>query len=152
MIVRSMRWGYDGGGMACGPVEGTYIVELMVTAEDKRNYFVVCSILCEFIRVEISEVSLFDLEIEMNHSNVDFDYELEKVQKLPLETYDTELQEDSYSDQTMFSSLFAPAIRLALAALKVYCSSDTADDEPAENFIGEFIGKDISSTECATEL
>ena len=39
----NLRWGYDGGGMACGPVEGNTLVELCVTAEDHRNYFILFS-------------------------------------------------------------------------------------------------------------
>ena len=160
MIVRNMRWGYDGGGMACGPVEGTYIAELMVTAEDRHNYFITCSQLCEFCKVEISEVSLFDLEMELMGRDVDFDYELEKIQKLPIETYESEVNytfDDSgkisvggferYDDQSMFTSRFAQGIRLGLMALDVYCSAETEDNAPTAPFIGKYIGKDINGIE-----
>ena len=36
MKILNMRWGYDGGGMACGPVEGSAIVEIMVREDNDR--------------------------------------------------------------------------------------------------------------------
>ena len=53
MVVRNMRWGYDGGGIACGPVEGNTIVEICVTANDHHNYFVVASRTGEFEKITI---------------------------------------------------------------------------------------------------
>ena len=34
---------YDGGGMACGPVSGSMIVEVCVTDKEGHNFFVVVS-------------------------------------------------------------------------------------------------------------
>lgn len=48
MKIRDMRWGYDGGGVACGPVEGNTIVEICVTEDDKHNYFVLVNLVHKF--------------------------------------------------------------------------------------------------------
>ena len=157
MIVRNLRWGND-----FGPAEYTYIAELMVTADDKRNYFITCSNFCEFRNVEISEVSLFDLEMEIYDSELDFDYELEKLKKLPIESYDSEINYtmegadstnttangfERYYDKSMFTSRFAPAIRLGLIALDKALTMENPTSESAAAFIKEYIGEDISSIE-----
>ena len=56
MIIKNMRWGYDGGGIACRPVEGNTLVELkVVDPATKRVYFVLNSRMAEFNQIMISE-------------------------------------------------------------------------------------------------
>ena len=43
MKIRNLRWGYDGGGVACGPVSGNSLVEVCITGNDKHTYFVIVS-------------------------------------------------------------------------------------------------------------
>ena len=43
MKILNMRWGYDGGCMACGPVEGSAIVEIMVREDNGTTAFVTAS-------------------------------------------------------------------------------------------------------------
>ena len=171
MIVRNMRWGYTGDGVACGPVEGSYVVELMVTAEDKHNYFVTCSRFTNDYRVDVTEASTFDLQMEMMDWEVDSNYEIDKLNKLCLETYDGEKEnygpevgiwdmdegeEDEeeeeditsgfqlFEAQEMFASRFAQAIRLVLLAMEECGSMEEPTDADAREFIEKYVGEDIS--------
>ena len=58
MKIRNMRWGYDGGGVACGPVSGSSVVEVCVT-DERHNYFVIVSEMDGFQRVGVSPMPLF---------------------------------------------------------------------------------------------
>ena len=40
MKLINLKWGYDGGGMACGPVAGSTIAEIECQDEDGDTYFV----------------------------------------------------------------------------------------------------------------
>ena len=167
MIVRNMHWGYTGDGVACGPVEGSYVVELMVTAEDKRNYFVTCSRFTDDYRVDVTESSTFDLQMEMMDWGVDSLYEIEKLNKLCLETYDGGKQDYDSEDedcadftsgfqlfeaQEMFDSRFAQAIRLVLLAMEECgCLEEPTDDEAYE-FIEKYVGEDIRDVVFEMEL
>ena len=167
MIVRNMHWGYTGDGVACGPVEGSYLVELMVTAEDKHNYFVTCSRFTNDYRVDVTESSTFDLQMELMDWEVDGNYEIDKIDKLCLETYDGEKQNYDSEDedyagftsgfqlfeaQEMFDSRFAQAIRLVLLAMEECGNLEEPDDDDAYEFIEKYVGEDISSVEFEMEL
>lgn len=167
MIVRNMRWGYTGDGVACGPVEGSYVVELMVTGEDRHNYFVTCSRFTNDYRVDVTEVSVFDLLMELMDWEVDGKYEIGKIDKLCLETYDGEKEdygpevgvwdmdegeEDEeeegeeitsgfqlFEAQEMFDSRFAQSIRLVLLAMEECGAMEEPTDEDAHEFIEKYV-------------
>ena len=138
MKIRKMNWGYDGGGVACGPVEGSTIVEICVT-KDEKNYFVVVSRMSEFERVWVSPVPLYDLLIEANHYDVDFDNEFDKVEKTALEDYDYEI---GYEPEEMYKSEFAKVIRLARTAMEqndCFSNDNLTNVKAAEEFIKEYV-------------
>lgn len=146
MKIRGMHWGYDGGGMACGPVEGNTIVEICVTTSDKKNAFVTVSRMSEFEHVYISPLPAFDLLIHSNHYDVDFDSEYEKVTKHTVEEYDYEIGDEP---EEMFESVYSKVIHLARLAMQEYCfsESDGHDQERADKFIGRYVDGDFEQME-----
>jgi len=145
MKVRAMRWGYDGGGMACGPVEGNTIVEICVTSE-RKNYFVTVSRMSEFEHVYVSPLPAFDLLIHSNHYDVEFEHEYEKGTAHVVEDYDYEIGNEP---EEMAASSFAKVIHLARLAMQECYSSCTQEEDYAEaqEFIKKYIDKDIEDIE-----
>lgn len=146
MKIRGMHWGYDGGGMACGPVEGNTIVEISVTTSDKKNVFVTVSRMSEFEHVYISPLPAFDLLIHSNHYDVDFDSEYEKVTKHAVEEYDYEIGDEPAE---MLESAYSKVIHLARLAMQEYYFTETVghDQERADNFIESYVGSDFEQME-----
>jgi len=116
-----LRWGYDGGGVACGPVEGSTIVEVCVTDNEKHNHWIIVSRMSEFERVFVSPMPLFDALIHANHYDVDFAEEFEKCETIVTEGYDYEIYDP---DEEMEKSEFAKVIRFARNAMKEYYGND----------------------------
>ena len=142
MKIRGMRWGYDGGGMACGPVSGSSVVEICVTDKEGHNYFVVVSQMDTFQRIGVSPMPLFDVLIHMTHYDVQFDDEFEKYTANVIEDYDLEIGDEP---DDMFASRFAKAIHLARLAMQAYMNLDdrVSETAAAEEFIEPYIGEDI---------
>jgi hypothetical protein len=146
MKIRALRWGYDGGGIACGPVEGNTIVEICATNSEKQNVFVTVSRMSEFEHVYISPLPAFDLLIHLNHYDVDFETEYAKVTAHTIEDYDYEIGDEPNG---MFDSAYAKVIHLARLAMQEYYFGESKDSDSvrAEKFIEEYIGKDFDAVE-----
>lgn len=86
----SMRWGYDGGGMACGPVEGSTVTEITFLDEDGRLVFVSATRLMEFVNMYVSNVPLYDLLIQLAVCE-DADYEIALMSKTAKEEHSLEV-------------------------------------------------------------
>ena len=97
IILRNVRYGYENGGMACGPAPGTSNVELMVTNDEGKSSFILLSKYCMYETVLISDLSLFDIVMNMKRSDIDFDNELEKVESNA--KYELEYEYDSNTDE-----------------------------------------------------
>lgn len=87
----NLRWGYDGGGMACGPVEGNTVTEATFVGSNKDVFFVSVSRMSEFANVYVSETSLFDLLLFMTRYDVDFKKILKQIEDNSKEIYELEL-------------------------------------------------------------
>lgn len=146
MIIRNMRWGYDGGGMACGPVGGNSIVEVCFTGNDKHNYFVVVSQMDGFERVSVCPLPMFDILMYMMRYDVEFENELEKFNKNIIEDYDYELGDEP---EEMSRSKFARVIHLARLAMQKYMDLDDPGSETAaaEEFIKPYVDEDIEEVD-----
>lgn len=140
MKVRSMRWGYDGGGIACGPVEGNTVVEIVVTHK-QHNYFICASRMSEFMKITISPISVYDLLIESNHYDVDWESEYQKVNDVVTEEFDFELNE---YDESMNTSEFALVLKLICMAMKEAYKPEDPTYEEAQAFIEEYIGDELA--------
>ena len=146
MKVRSMRWGYDGGGVGCGPIAGSTIVEICVTANDQHNYFVVASRMGNFEKIQISPVPLFDILIQLAHYDVESGDELEKCDSNSIEDYDYEL---GAVPEEMGQSRFAKVIHLIRVAMQEYYGNEDkeTDYQTAIEFIAPYIDKDLEELE-----
>ena len=136
MEVKNMRWGYDGGGLACGPAEGTYNVEIMVTGDDHHNYFIIDGKFCEEHKIYISEIPLFDLVMSLANSEVDFDYELNKIESHSLENYDFE---DGEIPKEIKDSKFAKLINILINITNEYVNGTIPKDVSAKEYISNYI-------------
>lgn len=146
MKIRNVRWGYDGGGIACGPVSGSMVVEICATDKEGHNFFVVVSQMDCFQRVGVSPMPLFDILIHMMHYDVKSDDEFAKFKSNVIEDYDFEIGDEP---EEMLESRFAKTINLARVAMQAYLSIDGSVPEAlaAEEFIKPYINKDIDDME-----
>lgn len=99
LVLRNVRYGYEDGRMACGPVPGTSNVELMVTNDEGKSSFILLSKYCMYETVFISDLSLFDIVMNMKRYDIDFDNELEKVES----NSRYELEYDPKTDETIMT-------------------------------------------------
>ena len=156
MVVQNLRWGYDGGGVACGPVEGTSAAQLCVTHNGK-NFYIIANGLSEARQVIVSELPLIDVIFDANHSEVAPE-EYEKLHAHALEVYDSDLEETDDDEpmdykfvwpKEMKKSTFAKAIRLAIDALDYYDAVLFGTEDPAKNatvaatFLKKLRGKEL---------
>ena len=136
-----MRWGYDGGGVACGPVDGINAVEICVTGDDNHNYFVMDSKFCDSHRIDISEMPMFDLLIESNYSYIDVEYELDKLNKVSFEKY--EFFDDDDMPEEIYNSKFKKVIDILVEAVNFYCSSSRPENLTAAEYIERYIDETL---------
>ena len=144
MEIRGMRWGYDGGGMACGPVEGSSIVELCLL-KDENIYFVAITRMSEFEHIFVSDMPVFDILMLMSLYGVDFDHEFDKVRSHSIEEYDYEISD---LPEDMEESEFCKALHLArLAMHKYYMEGIDEEHEAAEaaEFIKPYLEEELEN-------
>lgn len=103
MVLRNARYGYEDGGMACGLVPGTSNVELMVTNDEGKSSFILFSKYCMYETVFISDLSLFDVVMNMKRYDIDFDNELEKVESNSRYELEYEYEYDPKTDETIMT-------------------------------------------------
>ena len=128
MVLRNVRYGYEDVGMACGPVPGTSNVELMVTNDEGKSSFILLSKYCMYETVFISDLSLFDIVMNMKHYDIDFDNELEKVESNSRYELEYEYEYDPKTNETIITkemyegipSEYHPAIRFGRKVMLMY--------------------------------
>ena len=128
MVLRNVRYGYEDGGMACGPVPGTSNVELMVTNDEGKSSCILLSKYCMYETVFISDLSLFDIVMYMKHYDIDFDNELEKVESNSRYELEYEYEYDPKTNETIITkemyegipSEYHPAIRFGRKVMLMY--------------------------------
>lgn len=144
MEIRGMRWGYDGGGFACGPVEGSSVVELCLL-KDKQVYFVAITRMSEFEHIFVSDMPVFDILMLMSLYGVDFDHEFDKVRSHSIEEYDYEIGD---FPEDMDESEFAKALQLARLAMHKYyvegIDEENAAEEAAE-FLKDYLEEELEN-------
>lgn len=117
MELKSARWGYDGGGIACGPVEGSIMTELMILDDDGHTHFVTASQFNEFGKIMITDFPILDVLVHLTDHDVDFDYEWGKVQDIINDSYDYELNSydsEGFPFRDIYTSKYSKAIYLAI--------------------------------------
>lgn len=144
--VKTLRYGYDGGGFGCGPIEVQYVTEAMFQKENGTTYFVSVTRLMEFVKVYVSEVSLYDIEMNIMNMDVDMDTEDEKLNKYSSEMYDCSI----YELDDVNESANLKEIMFVLKANDYACSTDEDELMSAEDYIAEF--EDVNIDELEIEF
>ena len=124
MMMKQLRWGYDGGGIACGPVSGTHLVEVLAI-EDGLLVFVLLSRYEIYERVVVSKVSLFDV-LKFSASYYVKNDELDLLDTVPFEDYEYEIGE--YPDE-MINSKYISLIEFAQNAMNEAVQSNATQEE-----------------------
>lgn len=132
----AMRWAYDGGGIACGPVDGSYITEIMFHDEEGRPYFVSMSRMSEFMNVYVSEVSLFDLQLWFGNRYANSEDYMQKIEKYASIEFNTELGE--YDE--ILESEYKDEMILVIAMNNYFVHHDSENPDP-EEMLGVFRSK-----------
>lgn len=123
----AMRWGYDGGGIACGPVEGSTITEIMFRDREGKSYFVSATRMSEFVNLYVSEVSLYDIHFYFADRNANMDAEMQKVDKYSLWKAETELGGYEYIEESPYPT----ELKMVLSANDYYYNQND-DPDPKE--------------------
>ena len=143
MKIRSLRWGYDGGGAACGPVSGSCIAEVCATDEEGRNFWIIDSRYEEFEKIIVSPMPLFDVMMHMMHPDVQLEHEYEKCKEQGIEIFDFMIYKP---DETLEEFDYRLAIRVVRLALQKYWEMpmDGRDEETARAFIGPYLNRELT--------
>ena len=139
MKLINLKWGYDGGGMACGPVAGSTIAEIECEDENGDTYFVHIS-RCGTYPTEyvvISKDSGIDDAVNQDYDNV-LAYK-ESPNNTVFEYDIGEYPED------IFESKFIDVIRLTQMAV-IEAESQNPTQQTADIWFKPYKGKDTS--EC----
>ncbi|MBR5805085.1 MAG: hypothetical protein IKY03_03000 [Clostridia bacterium] len=137
MLVRGMRWGYEGDDCAGGIGEGSTFAEIMVTDEKGRNWFVLVSKILEFERFYVAPVPLFDLEMHLFDYEVNYDYESAKIREALTEEYACR---EGVMPEAVRSSPFYSVIRLGRLAVRECEKLGEPDETGARTFISAYLG------------
>lgn len=141
MKINGLRWGYDGGGFACGPMDGSCIAELIGKNDAGSVIYVTISVMQNFEAITVSETSKFD--VWMN--NV---YDLDDQLNDSIERYDLEIYE-GFTGEEFEGSEYVSAIRFARFCLDHYMSLEGDPDQgTADAFIQPYLGKDTDSIDA----
>ena len=144
MKILYMRWGYDGGGMACGPVEGSAIVEIMVREDNGTTAFVTASRMEDAENIYTSELPLFDVIMSLASSESNFEPELAKVNKAAEARFSHMIY---HMPETAKFNRFYDVMRLARVALNGADLEALGSDAKAKVFIAPYLGKEIGDLE-----
>lgn len=142
-IVKTLRYGYDRDGIGCGPIEGQYVTEAMFQRKNGTTYFISVTRFMEFIKVYVSEVSLYDIEMNITNINVNMDAENEKLKKYSSEMYDCSIYElDDIKKSRNFNEII-----LVLKANDYVCVTSEDELMSAEDYISKYEDTDIDQIE-----
>ncbi|MBR6088615.1 MAG: hypothetical protein IKP86_01685 [Anaerolineaceae bacterium] len=147
-ILRNVRWGYTGDGMACGPVGGSIVTELTIQKEDRKLSFIRLDRMDQFVRVDIRDHSTFDSFLFEDFDGGDW----RNDNAWDFDMYD--FRNEIGRDDPLFH-----VINLGMAVLEesgsLYCSTDDSPYDPVEYegarvFVKEWLHKDLD--ECDLPL
>ena len=137
--LKGLRWGYDGGGVTCGPIDGSKLVEAMVIDNDGVFLFVTLSRFTEFAKITLSHVSFFDILMHLPDMDLDFNRENKILEKLTLECYEFE---NSDLPEDMLESSLGQIFKVMLQA-ETHCPCDTSgeDFDGAQQFLSDYFSE-----------
>ncbi len=138
-ILRNVRWGYTGDGMACGPVGGFDVVEMIVEKDNGKLAFIRLDCMDQYAGVTVRNHSTFDDFVFINDDDSltnDYDFDMYEFG-----------DEDGENDPN-FS-----VVNLGLTVLRHLREIDTYDEDGraaeydgARAFVREWLDEDLD--EC----
>ena len=137
MKMKSMRWGYDGGGMACGPVDGACIVEVCLD-DNGQDLYVADSLFECYEHFWVTRKPVFEALMA-----VDMDA-LEEITNEGIEDFEYAMEGGDMTEETaeiMNESNYLPAIRFARMAMDVF-DIEKDNGQTAARFMEPYIGRD----------
>ena len=137
MKIKKMRWGYDGGGIACGPVDGSVYYELTIEDDDLNTIYICASTMDCFARVNVTKESYYEAGLKQ-----DFDT-IMRIMENSIEDYDydeTFIEDNDFADSKYFK-----AIQILRSAMydRGYLVDDM-NDETAELYIKPYLDEDLN--------
>ena len=144
MLIRGMRWGYEGDDCACGMGEGSTIAEIMVTDRQGWNWFVLVSKILEFERFYVAPVPLFDLEMHLFDYEVNYDHESAKIKEALTEEYSCR---EGVMPGEVLSSPFYAAVKIGRLAVRECEKLGEPDEAGARAFLSAYIDLDPKSSD-----
>ena len=129
----SMRAEASEGGIACGPIDGDTVTEIMFQDDDGKFFFVSVSRLVEFYNAYVSPVSLYDLLLQITRPGTNQKECMATIEKYASEKYHGEIGD--YEE--MEESDFIPELTLAMYMNDYYCNCIDERIEP-ENMLESF--------------
>jgi len=141
MKIKTLKWGYDGGGMGCcGPVEGSSLVEITFIDDSGKVLFAYESTNGEGTDMRISDMPLYDLMIQLSDDDIDFENMLEKRNAHTVAEFGM-IWGDEIPEE-MYESDFSDVLMIALAALNHYFNTPIDEEVEPEEYLGEFVDDD----------
>ena len=146
-LIKSMNWGYDGGGMACGPMAGSSIVELAILNPDNSVMYASYSLLGRYGQIRFARRPLFAglMNLPHVHGN-DFDAALARIVDATAEQFDFEL-DDPDSMAPLDDAPYRNITRLLRLAMQACCQLEEPAREDAEAFIAPYLSGDLNAME-----
>ena len=137
MKLINLKWGYDGGGIACGPVPGSTIAEIECEDENGDTYFVHISRSGSF-PAELAVISKYSgFEDAVNQNDLAIEEYLEDSNNI---VYDYEIGD---YPEDIFESRFIDVIRLTQMAV-FEAVSQNPTQQTADIWFKPYKGKDTS--------
>ncbi len=135
-ILRNVRWGYTGDGIACGPCGGFDATELVVEKEEGRLTFVRLDRMDQFAAVTVRDYSTFDAFVFITDSDAldnDIDFDM------------YEFTDEVGRDDPDFSVInLGLTVLCHLREIDGYCENGRAAEyDGARAFVKDWLGKDL---------
>ena len=141
LTIKGLKWGYTGGGFACGPVEGAYVVEVEFLDETGCPVYIGMSELMGFQELGISKETLFQYMMDVES------YDPDVFEEKCLYSFATE-ERNIFTDVN--DSILEQAIRFVCFAMEK-CEPVIVDGS-AELFIEGFSGINVSDETLQKEV
>lgn len=146
MIIKQLRQGYTGDKHTShGPMEGSTELEIMATDERGENFYFLVSVQNGFVNEYLSTQPIYDISSHLFDSDVDFDLELDKLNSIAKLT-ESYMIPEVVPDISNYDDKYVNLVHLARLAM-MECYYKSSSYESGQNFIREYLGKDIDSVD-----
>ncbi len=141
MIIKGMRWGYDGGDMACGPIDGSCLVEVTFLDGNKKLY-VTEGLYDMSETIWVTRKPIYN---KMMDGEFDPDEE-EYLDMVEVSSEDPEIEEEGI--EMIQESEYEAEINFVRYAMQAFSTED--DEESAREFIAPYL--DMEASDITVEI